>query len=172
LSGGGFNPVEEPMPLSPLLMAGLSSSASAGAIGRISGRCAFDFGVLDPGDLPGFLGVSGFFAMAAIWDRNVRHERAGGGVAGDVLGTGTGRPLMAQGTNKGAETGSAVSNGQQVGDDERQMRESEACALELAARGLDGASCSGQLRDWRYRRLRARTSARRKIITPKKSSRR
>jgi hypothetical protein len=58
LSGGGCKPVEEPMPLSPRLMAGLSSSAKAGPIGRTSGRCAFDFGVL-----PLFLGLSGFFAI-------------------------------------------------------------------------------------------------------------
>jgi hypothetical protein len=51
------------MPLSPLLMAGLSSSASAGAIGCTSGRCA-----LDLGDFVGFLGGAGFFAMAGIWD--------------------------------------------------------------------------------------------------------
>jgi len=63
LSGGGCNPVDEPSPLSPRLIAGLSNSASAGAIGCTSGRCALDFGVL-----PGFLGVSGFFAMRRIWD--------------------------------------------------------------------------------------------------------
>src|SRR6185312_16444106 len=51
LSGGGCNPVPEPKPASPRLMAGLSSSASAGPIGCTGGRCAFDFGVL-----AGFLG--------------------------------------------------------------------------------------------------------------------
>ncbi len=40
LSGGGCRPVEEPMPLSPRLIAGLSSSASAGPIGCTSGRDA------------------------------------------------------------------------------------------------------------------------------------
>jgi hypothetical protein len=79
LSGGGCKPVDEPTPLSPRLMAGLSSSASAGPIGCTSGRCAFDFGVLDFGALefgvldrvlPGFLGLSGFFAMARIWDES------------------------------------------------------------------------------------------------------
>jgi hypothetical protein len=62
LSGGGRNPVPEPSPASPRLIAGLSSSASAGPIGRTSGRCAFDFGVL-----PGFLGLFGFFAIGRIW---------------------------------------------------------------------------------------------------------
>ena len=76
------------MPLSPLLMAGFSNSANAGPIGRTSGRCALDFGALsarldsgrlesppleleapavgawDCGDLPGWFGVSGCFAMA------------------------------------------------------------------------------------------------------------
>ena len=70
LSGGGCNPVPEPMPASPRLIAGLSSSASAGPIGCTSGRCALDFGVLE-----GFLGVSGFFAMARIWDESRRHKR-------------------------------------------------------------------------------------------------
>ncbi len=42
LSGGGFSPVPEPMPASPALSAGLSSSASAGPIGCTSGRCAFE----------------------------------------------------------------------------------------------------------------------------------
>jgi hypothetical protein len=64
LSGGGCNPVEEPMPLSPRLIAGLSSSAKAGPIGCTSGRWARDFGVL-----PGFLGFSGFFAIRRIWAR-------------------------------------------------------------------------------------------------------
>jgi hypothetical protein len=49
LSGGGCSPVEEPMPLSPLLMAGFRSSASAGPIGCTSGRWAFEFGVLELG---------------------------------------------------------------------------------------------------------------------------
>ena len=71
LSGGGCSPVEEPTPLSPRLIAGLSSSAKAGPIGCTSGRCAFDFGVL-----PGFFGWSGFFAMTRIWDERGRHKRA------------------------------------------------------------------------------------------------
>ena len=62
LSGGGCNPVPEPRPASPRLIAGLSSSASAGPIGCTSGRWALDFGVFD------FLGTSGVFAMTAIWD--------------------------------------------------------------------------------------------------------
>src|SRR4051812_7476733 len=60
MSGGGCNPVDEPMPLSPRLIAGLRSSASAGPIGCTSGRCAFDFGF---DFLAGFLGLSEFFAM-------------------------------------------------------------------------------------------------------------
>jgi hypothetical protein len=71
LSGGGCNPVDEPMPLSPRLIAGLSSSANAGPIGCTSGRCAFDFGVLT-----GFLGLSGFFAIGGIWDESGCEERA------------------------------------------------------------------------------------------------
>jgi hypothetical protein len=64
LSGGGCRPVEEPSPLSPRLIAGLSSSASAGPIGCTSGLDAFELGALDLGVLVGFLGASGFFAMA------------------------------------------------------------------------------------------------------------
>jgi hypothetical protein len=71
LSGGGCKPVLEPIPASPRLIAGLSSSASAGPIGCTSGRLAFDFGVLT-----GFLGMSGFFAMGRIWDESGRHKRA------------------------------------------------------------------------------------------------
>jgi hypothetical protein len=71
LSGGGCNPVDEPMPLSPRLIAGLRSSAKAGPIGCTSGRCAFDFGVL-----PGFLGFSGFFAIGRIWDESGGEKRA------------------------------------------------------------------------------------------------
>jgi len=48
--------VDEPMPLSPRLIAGLSSSASAGAIGCTSGRDALEFGALDFGALTGFFG--------------------------------------------------------------------------------------------------------------------
>jgi hypothetical protein len=55
------------MPLSPRLIAGLSSSASAGPIGCTSGLDALEFGALDFGVLEGFFGVSGFFAMARIW---------------------------------------------------------------------------------------------------------
>jgi len=48
LSGGGLQPVPEPMPASPRLIAGLSSSASAGPIGCTSGD------VLGLGVLPVF----------------------------------------------------------------------------------------------------------------------
>jgi hypothetical protein len=64
LSGGGCKPVEEPTPLSPRLIAGLSSSASAGPIGCTSGLEALELGAFDFGVLPGFLGLSGLFAMA------------------------------------------------------------------------------------------------------------
>jgi hypothetical protein len=67
LSGGGCKPVDEPMPLSPRLIAGLSSSASAGPIGWTSGLDALEPGALDLGVLPGFLGVSECFAIARIW---------------------------------------------------------------------------------------------------------
>src|SRR5690242_5651517 len=76
LSGGGCNPVPEPMPASPRLIAGLSNSASAGPIGCTSGRWAFEFGALDFGVFPlGFFG-SDFFAMGRIWDESGAHERA------------------------------------------------------------------------------------------------
>src|SRR6266446_3168420 len=64
-------PVVDPTPASPRLIAGLSSSASAGPIGCTSGRCALDFGVL-----PGFLGLFGVFAIGRIWGRYGGHERA------------------------------------------------------------------------------------------------
>ena len=80
LSGGGCRPVPEPMPASPRLIAGLSSSASAGAIGCTSGREALELGAFDFGVLPGFFGASGFFAMAGIWDESGGHERAKAGV--------------------------------------------------------------------------------------------
>jgi hypothetical protein len=75
LSGGGCRPVDEPMPLSPRLIAGLSSSASAGPIGWTSGLDAFELafelalelGAFDLGVLPGFLGVSECFAIGRIW---------------------------------------------------------------------------------------------------------
>jgi hypothetical protein len=70
LSGGGCKPVDEPSPLSPRLIAGLSNSASAGPIGCTSGRDALEFGVLDFGAFAGFFGVSGCFAMAGIWDES------------------------------------------------------------------------------------------------------
>ena len=86
LSGGGCSPVPEPRPLSPRLIAGLSSSASAGPIGCTSGRCALDFGALDFGALDfiasdfgafaGFFGMSGFFAIAQIWAESCGDERA------------------------------------------------------------------------------------------------
>src|SRR5258707_4023686 len=47
LSGGGCSPVPEPIPASPRLIAGFSSSASAGPIGCTSGPWALDFGVFD-----------------------------------------------------------------------------------------------------------------------------
>ena len=75
LSGGGCNPVPEPSPASPRLIAGLSSSASAGPIGCTSGLDALEFGALDFGVLPGFLGRSGFFAMAGIWGESDRRKR-------------------------------------------------------------------------------------------------
>ena len=67
-------PVVDPTPASPRLIAGLSSSASAGPIGCTSGRCAFDFGVLF-GFLPGFLRESGVFAISAIWDEFAPEKR-------------------------------------------------------------------------------------------------
>jgi hypothetical protein len=70
LSGGGCNPVEEPTPLSPRLIAGLSSSASAGPIGCTSGLDAFEFGAFDFGVLPGFFEWSGCFAIGRIWDES------------------------------------------------------------------------------------------------------
>jgi hypothetical protein len=85
LSGGGCNPelfsllrapVVDPIPASPRLIAGLSSSASAGPIGCTSGRDAMEFGAFDFAGLTGFLGVSGFFAMGRIWDESGRDKRA------------------------------------------------------------------------------------------------
>ena len=73
LSGGGCSPVPEPVPASPRLIAGLSSSASTGPIGRTSGRPA-----LVLWDLPGFLGRPGVFAMRRIWAESGVHERAKG----------------------------------------------------------------------------------------------
>ena len=80
LSGGGCRPVPEPMPLSPRLIAGLSSSASAGPIGWTSGLDALEFGaldleVLDSGVLPDFLGVSGDFAIPGIWGESGSEKR-------------------------------------------------------------------------------------------------
>ena len=66
--------MEEPRPLSPRLIAGLSSSASAGPIGCTSGRDALEFGAFDFGAFAGFFGVSGFFAMAGIWDGSALEE--------------------------------------------------------------------------------------------------
>ena len=76
LSGGGCEPVPEPMPASPRLIAGLSSSAKAGPIGCTSGRDALELGALDFGVLPGFLGFCGFFAIRRIWDESGGHKRA------------------------------------------------------------------------------------------------
>jgi hypothetical protein len=63
-------PVVDPTPASPRLIAGLSKSANAGPIGSISGRCAFDFGVL-----LGFLEEVGGFAISGIWDELAAEER-------------------------------------------------------------------------------------------------
>jgi hypothetical protein len=85
LSGGGCNPeffspprapVVDPTPASPRLIAGLSSSASAGPIGCTSGLDALELGAFDFGVLTGFLGVPGLFAIGRIWDESGRHKRA------------------------------------------------------------------------------------------------
>jgi hypothetical protein len=76
LSGGGCNPVPEPSPASPRLIAGLSSSASAGPIGCTSGLDALEFGAFDFGVFAGFFGWSGFFAMSRIWDESGDEKRA------------------------------------------------------------------------------------------------
>src|ERR1700761_9161382 len=81
LSGGGCNPVPDPMPASPRLIAGLSNSASAGPIGCTSGREAFELGALELGALefgvrPDFLGESGVFAISGIWDESAAGKRA------------------------------------------------------------------------------------------------
>jgi hypothetical protein len=86
LSGGGCKPVEEPTPLSPRLIAGLSSSASAGPIGCTSGREALEAGAFDFGVLPGFLGFCGVFAIRRIWDESGAEKRAKAVVCG-VEGT-------------------------------------------------------------------------------------
>src|ERR1700761_6997236 len=72
LSGGGCRPVPEPMPASPRLIAGLSSSASAGPIGCTSGLEALEFGAFD---LPGFLGEFGDFTMGANMGRVRAREK-------------------------------------------------------------------------------------------------
>jgi hypothetical protein len=66
------------MPASPRLIAGLSSSASAGPIGCTSGLDALELGALDFGVLPDVLGVSGFFAIRRIWDESAGEKRANG----------------------------------------------------------------------------------------------
>jgi hypothetical protein len=76
LSGGGCSPVDEPRPLSPRLIAGLSSSASAGPIGCTSGLDALEFGAFDFGVFRGFFGWSGFFAIRRIWDESEGDKRA------------------------------------------------------------------------------------------------
>jgi hypothetical protein len=63
-------PVVDPTPASPRLIAGLSSSASAGPIGCTSGLDALEFGAFDFGVLTGFFGLSGFFAIRRIWDES------------------------------------------------------------------------------------------------------
>jgi len=75
LSGGGRRPVEEPTPLSPRLIAGLSKSANAGPIGCTSGLEALEFGAFDFGVLPGFSGEVGVLAMGGIWDGFAAEER-------------------------------------------------------------------------------------------------
>jgi len=64
------------MPLSPRLIAGLSSSASAGPIGWTSGRDALEFGALDLAVLPDFFEASGGLAMVGIWDESGGEKRA------------------------------------------------------------------------------------------------
>jgi len=63
-------PVVDPIPASPRLMAGLSSSASAGPIGCTSGldalEDALEFGAFDFGVFAGFFGGGGFFGMSSI----------------------------------------------------------------------------------------------------------
>ena len=59
LSGGGCRPVPEPMPASPRLIAGLSSSASAGPIGCTSGLRLGTWRF-------GFRGFAGFFGSVGI----------------------------------------------------------------------------------------------------------
>jgi len=59
------------------LIAGLSSSASAGPIGCTSGLDALEeLGAFDFAVLPGFLGVSGCFAIRRIWDESDAEKRA------------------------------------------------------------------------------------------------
>jgi hypothetical protein len=81
--------VDEPMPLSPRLIAGLSSSASAGPIGCTSGLDALELGAFDFGVLRGFLGWSGFFAMAGIWDESDGEKRAKAAVCSRQVVEGT-----------------------------------------------------------------------------------
>src|SRR4051812_38862351 len=81
LSGGGCKPVPDPSPASPRLIAGLSSSASAGPIGCTSGRDAFEVGALAVGalalgDFPDLSEDAGFFAMLRIWGESASQERA------------------------------------------------------------------------------------------------
>jgi hypothetical protein len=64
------------MPLSPRLIAGLSNSASAGPIGCTSGLDALELAAFDFGGLPGFFGLSGFFAIRRIWDESGAQKRA------------------------------------------------------------------------------------------------
>jgi hypothetical protein len=66
------------MPASPRLIAGLSSSASAGPIGCTSGLEALEPGAFDFGALLGFFGLSGFFTMHRIWDESGAQKRAKG----------------------------------------------------------------------------------------------
>jgi hypothetical protein len=58
------------------LIAGLSSSAKAGPIGCTSGLDALEPGAFDFGVLPGFLGLTGFFAISRIWDESDGEKRA------------------------------------------------------------------------------------------------
>jgi hypothetical protein len=66
---GGCSPVPDPSPLSPRLIAALSSSASARSIGCTSGRWALEFGTLARAGRPACLDFfeSGGLAIRRIW---------------------------------------------------------------------------------------------------------
>src|SRR6185437_9562250 len=75
LSGGGFKPVPEPSPAVPLLIAGLSRSASAFGVAGSSGRDALAR-VGRAGSF-GFFGLSEDFAIAPNMGRVLRREKGG-----------------------------------------------------------------------------------------------